>query len=73
MMGKGIAMTVAERLDAEAARRRDTTVRRQPVSQGELIPAGDLAAMRVRFRLGAAMSATAQTLAGRDSKWVCSI
>lgn len=66
-------MTVAQRLEAEAIRRNDTTLRRQAFPQEQLIAANELDAMRSQLRISGAINATARALAGKSSDWVCAI
>jgi hypothetical protein len=66
-------MTVAQRLEAEAIRRKDTTLTRQALPQERLISASELEDMRAQLRISGAINATARALAGKGSDWVCAI
>lgn len=67
-------MTVAERLDAEARRRDDTTLQSALLSEGRRITAEELDEMRERLRTSFAIYAAAREraeIAGRTR--VCTI
>lgn len=49
-------MTVAERLDAEARRRSDTTVHSEPLPPGGLIPPEELDKMRRELKVSTAIN-----------------